>query len=270
MRAFVLTYHSGNITGNDYATNDLVALAQDLEWLHAERIPIVPLREVVDTVLEARTHGPPEKVAAITLDDGLDFDFLDLVHPFHGPQRSAETILREFAETHSAAVHATSFVIASPDARRQIARHEMLDYQWIGDHWWNAATVTGRFHIGSHSWDHLSPSVSPVAQQEGRTGSFKWVTSFADADVQVRRAHEFIAAMAPNPGAALFAYPYGDGSAYLIDDYLPAYGARSGTIAAFATGAQPVHAGSPRWRLPRFTRGLDWRSPEDLNALFRA
>ena len=102
----------------------------------------------------------------------------------------------------------------------------MLDHQWIGDHWWNAATATGRFHIGSHSWDHLSPSVSPVAQQEGRTGSFKWVTAFADADVQVRRAHEFIAARAPNPGAALFAYPYGDGSDYLIDEYLPAHGAR--------------------------------------------
>jgi hypothetical protein len=30
MRAIVLTYHSGNLAGNDYSTNNLVALAEDL------------------------------------------------------------------------------------------------------------------------------------------------------------------------------------------------------------------------------------------------
>ena len=30
-QAHILTYHSGNIDGNDYASNDLVALAADLE-----------------------------------------------------------------------------------------------------------------------------------------------------------------------------------------------------------------------------------------------
>ena len=270
MRAYVLTYHSGNIAGNDGASNDLAALSRDLDWLHGERIPITPLRQIVDALLEGRTDGLPARVAAITLDDGLDFDFVDLVHPFHGPQRSADTILREFSRRHAAPAHATSFVIASPDARRQIARCEMLDYQWIGEHWWAAAAASGRFHLGSHSWDHLSPSVSPVAQRDGKTGSFRWVTTFADAERQVRAAHDYLAARAPNPGAALLAYPYGDASAYLVDDYLPAHGVRGGTIAAFTTGSLPVHAGSPRWRLPRFTCGTDWRSPEDLAALFRA
>jgi peptidoglycan/xylan/chitin deacetylase (PgdA/CDA1 family) len=270
MRAYVLTYHSGNITGNDYATNDLVALAQDLDWLHAERIPIVPLRQIVDALLERRTERLPDRVAALTLDDGLDFDFVDLVHPFHGPQRSVESTLRDFSRRHGVAAHATSFVIASPDARRQIARHEMLDHQWIGDHWWAAATASGRFHIGSHSWDHLSPSVSPVGQQDGKSGSFKWVATFADAELQVRAAHEFIAARAPNPGAALLAFPYGEASAYLVDEYLPAHGADGGTLAAFGAGAEVIHPGSGRWRLPRFTCGMDWRSPEGLQALFRA
>jgi peptidoglycan/xylan/chitin deacetylase (PgdA/CDA1 family) len=270
MRAYVLTYHSGNIAGSDHATNDLCALEQDVAWLHAERIPVVALRELVDALLERRTGALPERVAAITLDDGLDFDFVDLPHPFHGPQRSAETILRELARAHAAAVHATSFVIASPAARTQIARREMLDHQWIGEHWWPAAVASGRFHIGSHSWDHLSPSVTPVAQHEGRTGSFEWVTTFDDADVQIRAAHDYIAAKAPNPGAALFAYPYGAASAYLVDEYLPAHGAPGGTLAAFTAGAEPVHAGSSRWLLPRFTCGTDWQSVDDLAALFRA
>ena len=270
MRAYVLTYHSGNIAGNEYANNDLVALAADLEWLHAARIPIVPLRGIVDVLLEGRAHRLPERVAAVTLDDGLDFDFVDLVHPLHGPQRSVDTILREFSRRHTAFAHATSFVIASPDARRQIARREMLDHQWIGEHWWNAATASGRFHVGSHSWDHLSPSVGPAAPRDSPAGSFLGVTTFAAAELQVRAAREYIEAKAPNPGTSLFAYPYGEASTYLVDDYLPTHGVRAGTIAAFATGATPIHADSPRWRLPRFTCGMDWRSLGDLAALFRA
>ncbi len=270
MRAYVLTYHSGNIAGADHATNDLVALAEDLDWMQGERIPIVPLRDLVDALLEGRAHALPERLAAITLDDGLDFDFVDLAHPFHGPQRSVDTILREFSRRHGARAHATSFVIASPAARTQIARREMQGHQWIGEHWWSAAIACGRFHIGSHGWDHLSPSVSPVAQHEGRSGSFKWVTTFSDADAQIRAAHDYIAARAPNPGLALLAYPYGEASAYVVDDYLPNHGTGAGTIAAFTAGKEPVHAASPRWELPRFTCGMDWRSVSDLAAVFRA
>jgi hypothetical protein len=45
---------------------------------------------------------------------------------------------------------------------------------------------------------------------------------------------------------------------------------RAGTIAAFTNGAEPIHAGSKRWLLPRFTCGIDWSSPAGLAALFRA
>jgi len=270
MRAYVLTYHSGNIVGNDYASNNLVALAQDLEWLRASAIPVLPLREVVDALLEGRTQMLPERLAAITLDDGLDFDFVDLTHPFHGPQRSVNTILREFSAAHAVAAHATSFVIASPVARTEIARHEMLDHQWIGEHWWRAAASSGRFHIGNHSWDHMSPSVSAVAAHGERAGSFKGVDAFALADAQVRGGHDYIHHRAPNPGAALFAYPYGEANAYLVDDYLPKHGVQTGTIAAFTNGAEPIHAGSNRWLLPRFTCGTDWSSPTGLAALLRA
>ena len=206
----MLTYHSGNLAGNDYATNNLVALAEDLAQLRALSVPVVPLDAIVNARLSGAVGRLPERVAAITLDDGLDFDFEDLVHPFHGPQSSVRTVLERHERAHGLRMHATAFVIASPQARRQIAEREMLNHQWIGDHWWAAAVAGGRFGIGNHSWDHVSPSVTPVGQREGKTGSFRHIDSFEDADLQVRTAREFIGAQAPNPAAGYFAYPYGD------------------------------------------------------------
>jgi hypothetical protein len=37
MRALVLTYHSGNMVGNDYTSDNLLALAHDLDAVHALR-----------------------------------------------------------------------------------------------------------------------------------------------------------------------------------------------------------------------------------------
>ena len=48
--AIVLTYHSGNIAGNDHATNDLVALEQDLAPIRALGFPIVPARTLAEAV----------------------------------------------------------------------------------------------------------------------------------------------------------------------------------------------------------------------------
>jgi peptidoglycan/xylan/chitin deacetylase (PgdA/CDA1 family) len=267
MRAFVLTYHSGNISGNDYPSNDLIALAHDLEAIHALRLPILPLRRIVDALLEGTTATLPEKAVALTLDDGLDFDFVELTHPFHGPQSSARSVLRRFAHAHAAPIHATTFVIASPRAREQIARHEMLDHQWIGEHWWAEAIASGVFHVANHSWDHLSPSVSPVGQREGRSGAFTLVTTFDDAELQVRRAREYIAGRAPNAGTALFAYPYGDASPYMVEEYLPLHGERGGTLAAFTGIPGVLHETSNRWYLPRYCRGTDWKSPEELTRI---
>jgi peptidoglycan/xylan/chitin deacetylase (PgdA/CDA1 family) len=269
MRAYVLTYHSGNVTGSDYAHNDLIALAEDLEQLHSLAIPIVPLSTVVDALLGGGHSQFPERAVAITLDDGLDFDFVDLVHPLHGPQESAYSVLRRFAQRHAESVHATTFVIASPEARVQIADREMLGYRWINDHWWAAAAASGFFDIGNHSWDHVSPSVSPVRLKSGKTGSFSHVETFEDADLQVRAAHDFIVAKAPGAGAGLFAYPYGTGNAYLVEEYFPRHGPRQGTVAAFAGTPEPVHRGSDRWQLPRYVCGKHWRSAGDLAGMLR-
>ena len=270
MRASVLTYHSGNIAGNDYGNNDLVALAHDLEQIRALAIDIVPLRSVVDKLLGVATRDLPERVVAITLDDGLDFDVRDLVHPFHGPQSSVDTILRRFSQRFGAAVHATSFVIASPEARRQIAQRELLDHPWISDDWWSNAVASGRFHIANHSWDHLSPFVDAVVQREGKTGSFAFVDRFEDADVQIRAAREFIESKAPNPGSAIFAYPYGRAADYVVNEYLPRHGVRHGTLAAVTGTPGTLHEGSNRWLLPRHTCGTDWHTPEELGRILRA
>jgi peptidoglycan/xylan/chitin deacetylase (PgdA/CDA1 family) len=269
MRAHVLTYHSGNLAGNDYATNNLVALAEDLAQLRALSVSVVPLDAIVNARLSRAADRLPERVAAITLDDGLDFDFEDLVHPFHGPQSSVRTVLERHERAYGLRMHATAFVIASPQARRQIAEREMLNHQWIGDHWWAAAVASGRFGIGNHSWDHVSPSVTPVGQRDGKTGSFQPIDSFEDADLQVRAAREFIAARAPNPAAGYFAYPYGDASDYVADHYLPEHGERNGTIVAFTGHPGPLHDNSDRWRLPRYTCGMDWHSTAELAKIIR-
>ena len=46
----------------------------------------------------------------------------------------------------------------------------MLGHQWIGEHWWAAAVASGRFDIGNHGWDHVSPSVTAAGERrrEGR------------------------------------------------------------------------------------------------------
>ncbi|HEX9274985.1 MAG TPA: hypothetical protein VGA51_01120 [Casimicrobiaceae bacterium] len=48
MRASILTYHSGNMAGNDYSSNNLLALAHDLDVVRALRLLVVPLPLVVD------------------------------------------------------------------------------------------------------------------------------------------------------------------------------------------------------------------------------
>ena len=146
----------------------------------------------------------------------------------------------------------------------------MLDYQWIGEQWWPEAIASGLFHLGNHSWDHMSPSATPAGQQDARPGSFQAVANFDAAHLQVAQAHAYISAKAPNPGTALFAYPYGAPSDYVSNEYLPRYGEHNGTLAALTATPGTSHDGSNRWLLPRYTCGVDWRSPEDLARILAA
>lgn len=268
--AHVLTYHSGNIAGNDYATSNLVALREDLRIIRRLGRSIVPLRTLADALIEGSLSRLPERVVAIALDDGLDFDFLELVHPVHGTQPSIAGIMRAFTTEFGLPVHATSFVIASPDARRQIANKEMLGYQWISDSWWGDAVASGFFHIANHSWDHVSPSVGYVAAEQHRRASSQFIDTPQAAELQVRRAREYIERIVPNPGSALLAFPYGDYSDFLVRDYLPDARFGHGTVAAFTGKPGVVTPQSNRWLLPRNSCGKDWVSPEGLTALLGA
>ena len=68
MRAAVLTYHSHRVLGDDYATNDHVALASDLASLTKLGFEIVPLAAVVD-IARGRVAGSGAPAVAITFDD---------------------------------------------------------------------------------------------------------------------------------------------------------------------------------------------------------
>jgi len=107
MPVAILTYHSCNILGNDYADNDHVALAEDPRRLHDMGFEIVPLAEAIERGLA----GTQERLAALTFDDGPIFDYEDFEHPTCGFQKSFRRIMAEFAEERGKAVHASAFVI---------------------------------------------------------------------------------------------------------------------------------------------------------------
>jgi peptidoglycan/xylan/chitin deacetylase (PgdA/CDA1 family) len=262
----ILTYHSMKIHGNGYADNDLAALASDLETIHALGLRIVALPELVAGWLRSTSLG--EGVVALTCDDGGDFDFHDLPHPTAGPQRSVLNILRDFAERHpEARAHITSFVIASPEARTELDKTCMVGRGWWSDAWWSAAAASGLMAIANHSWDHNHDALPPHLARGGERGHFRSIVTRELADAQVRAAQEYLVRKAPNPGNALFAYPYGDVNGYLAGEYLPGAGRAMGLDAAFTTEARCFERNADRWAIPRFVFGRDWASPGQLEAL---
>jgi peptidoglycan/xylan/chitin deacetylase (PgdA/CDA1 family) len=261
----VLTYHATNVAGNDYASNDHVALAEDLRALDADGWRIVPLAAVVDARLN---DAPlPERAVAITFDDGTDFDFIDLPHPGHGLQRSLFNVMRDFVAERGAAcqptLSATAFVIASPSARAQMDRACLAGRGWFNDHWWRPAVASGLLAIGNHSWDHHHPSVAEAVARGG-AGSFRGIATREVADEQIPRARRYIDTLARNDGAALFAYPYGERNAWLVDEYLAHGEDVTGARAAFTTEPMHVDDASHRYELPRYVCGAHWRSVADL------
>jgi hypothetical protein len=267
----VLTYHALNISGNDYGTNDHVAFASDLELINRLGWRIQPLHQIVDALFEIGGELP-EKTLAITFDDATDFDFEDLPHPVAGTQRSMLNIMRDFAGRHpdkQPGLHATSFVIASPEARAIMDRVRIFDLGWMNDDWWQGAVNSGLMGIANHSWDHNNDALPVVAQRNQEKGNFFCIDTEADADAQIREAARFIATRAPNPSLSLFGYPYGHVNEFLSKDYLPrqAQSANPFVKAAFGTQAGFMTANSDRWNLPRFVCGWHWKSSDGLEAI---
>ena len=266
MRLPVLTYHSAYISGQDYASNDHVAFHQDLRLVHRLGLRIVSLDAIVDKL----RNGTDDLTGyvAFTMDDGTNFDYYDLPHPSWGVQRSMLNILKdfvaEFGADAQAELHATSFVIVSPGARRELDQTCLINRDWYTDEWWVEAISSGLMGIANHSWDHNHDSLRTVAQQHQNKGTFLNIGDYVDADAQIRRASDFLAAKTRGGASRLFAYPYGEVSDYLAQNYLPNHVGEHKLKAAFGTQQRTAASSNGIWCLPRLVFRDDWHSPDQL------
>ena len=243
----ILAYHSHHVVGPGYDANDHVALARDLDALTDGGWRIVPL----DGLVRAHAQGTDARLVALTFDDGPVYDVADVDHPCYGRQRGFANAMRDFAARRPGGqpgLHATSFVIASPEARATMEAHADPAYTWLGpgaldQTWWNPAIDSGLVAIANHSWDHLHPALAEVAHGQDARGDFARVTSVADADRQVRAAARYLAAATHGRAAPYFAYPFGHHNDFLAGEYLPALGA---SVCAAAVTTEPSQNASAR------------------------
>jgi hypothetical protein len=265
----VLTYHAARVGGSDYASNDHVAFCNDLRLLHREGFHIATL----DAIVAALRHGGRDLSATvgISMDDGTDFDYHDLPHPAWGVQRSMLNIMKDFVVEFGAHaqpdLNATSFVIASPAARRELDAKCLIGRNWYTDDWWPDAIASGFMSIANHSWDHNHPALGVVAQRNQEKGTFSVIDTYEDADAQIRQATEYLSRKTAGKASRLFAYPYGQFNSYLTDEYLPRFGPQHGMEAAFTAAPDMISGRSARWTLPRLVCGNDWKSSDELRAI---
>lgn len=282
MNGYVLTYHSHHVVGNDYARNDHIALAVDLELIAALGCDLVSLDTLVDVFFGGAEDPAPDvrrALVTLTFDDGPIYDFEGFTHPQFGRQRGFLGIMQDFVSRHADGerhkLNATSFVIASPDARRVIEKTYDAAYTFVGagamtDEWWGPAIETGCISIANHSWDHLHPALPKVAHSRQARGDFTQVLSVQDADAQIADAGRFISAHTQGRHSPFFAYPFGQSNAFLAEEYLPQNAERLGLRAAFTDEPKPITGRESRWRLPRYICGHHWKSPEELGAILKA
>lgn len=263
-RLVVLCYHAANVNGNAYENNDHVALASDLELLAELAIPIVPASLALG-VVDGSGAAPPI-AAALTFDDGITLDAEDFLHPAHGNQRSLLGVLADHTARRGITACASSFVIASPDARAELDRKDFLSLGVWHDDWWAPATRSGILKIENHSWDHNHPTLSSTAAPAGTGGDFRAIADLEHCSRQVLDACDYIR-LRSGRSPELFAYPWGQASDFLRRDFLPVQGRAAGLLAAFSTQPGPVSRGADRWWLPRYVCGEHWRTSAQLRAL---
>jgi hypothetical protein len=270
----VLTYHSVNVISNTYQENDHIALAQDLRLINSLGYQIVSLREVFDWHQGRAAEEIAENAVALSLDDGSWFDFYDLEHPTCGLQRSMLGILKDFreevGEKSQPGLHATSFVISSPQARDELDKKGLIGQGWWSDEWWPEAAASGLMDIECHSWDHNHPDLDVVAQRHQQKGSFSYIDNPEDCETQLAGAGDYIQERMAGIRPGFFAFPWGESNDYLLDTYLPEHRSRHGFEAAFSTDPRPVRRSDNRWNLPRFIFGRDWRSTSGLAKILGA
>jgi len=262
----VLLYHSQNVAGNDYASDDHVALIEDLELIQQLGLKVIPLNWLVDWLL-GKCELDLEKCVCISFDDGVDADVRDLDFPGFGRQRAFVKIMSDFHDEFGPGaqpmLHATSFVIASHEARAVMDKHSLFGKDWINEDWWGH-DQEGLLTIGNHGWDHEHPDLVHAGGMP--SGNFHSVDSFEKADRQILAAAEYIVKVNRGRWPDLFAYPYGHVNDYLSREYFPNHDHHR-TRAAFTTEPKTVTVDSDRWQLGRFVCGRDWRSNTELEEI---
>ena len=253
----VLTYHSQNIAGNDYATNDRQALAADIQAISQAGLQVISLANFVDWLIGILPEAFARNSVVLTSDDAPIFDYEEVKYRNFGLQTPTRSILR-----HSKA-HITLFAIGSPQARKEIGENALGSGSFMTSRWWREASQSQWAAIENHGWDHCHPAVSaPV----GGAGTFFGVSDYESCDKQVNKAADSIATVTGRR-PDLFAYPYGESSDYLRNTYLPEYEHEHGMRAAVSTTPEYAFRDSNRWDIPRFICGRDWISPEGFQVI---
>lgn len=262
MQVFVLTYHSTNIFGNTYQSNDLVAFRKDLILFKTLEIEIISTHDLIAWIKGLKSLDSDKKYVVLTFDDGCELDYIDWEHPTHGQQISFYSSMKNYDES----IHATSFVIASKQARATLVETCTAGFEIWGDQWWKEAEESGFMSIQNHSWDHLHTTLSTVKQQDNIKGDFTKVVNLNDANAQIQDASDYINSQIEDKKTSLFAYPYGHFNDYLTKEYFP--NKQDEILAAFTCGARPVLKNTSLWEIPRYVCGLDWKTSVDLKIIF--
>ncbi|MCF6225812.1 MAG: polysaccharide deacetylase family protein [Xanthomonadales bacterium] len=262
MTTLVLTYHSCNISGNDYSCNDHIALEQDLKTIYAQGFQVISLADAVAAGLSGRSGS----FVALTFDDGPIFDFEDFIHPQYGHQKSFTRILQEFNTQTDATATASSFVIASPIGRKQMDQKDYGERDWWHDRWWKPAIESGQLTIENHSWDHNHRAIDPSAHKYNQRGGFEDINTEAECELEIRKSSEYIRSVTART-PKFFAYPWGQSSDYLRSIYLPKIGPEIGLDAAFSIVPKAITPDCNRWFLPRFVCGDNWQSANGLKSI---
>jgi len=268
----ILVYHSPQVLGNTYETNDHVALYHDLRVIHAQGFRIVPLRWIAEWVLGQREEPALYASVGISFDDSSDFDYYDINHPRYGPQRSFYNILRDFQKEFGSSaqpyLHASSFVIVSPTVRHEIGQQSFAGFNWMTEGWWQEAQNSELLEVHNHSWDHNHPDASITCEKNQRRGTFHTIDTYAECQGEVKQAAEYIHQRIYPTWPDLFAYPWGQASDYLRETYFPSFHEQHRTMAAFGATGGYVTRTTARWNLPRFVCGAPWpegwRSTDEL------
>ncbi|MGI8896509.1 MAG: hypothetical protein ACR2HE_12800 [Casimicrobiaceae bacterium] len=269
----VLAYHALHAPGTTYATNDHLALEEDLRVIRAHGFRVAPLMDVATYVTGEGAHYLAEgSWVGLSFDDGTDWDYHDFYDPTIGHLKSFLRTLKESGSDEADPGHwpqptGVSFVIASPEARSVLDRTCIAGRDNWRDTWWKEAAQSGILGIGNHSWDHVHHTLPIVAQREQRKGTFFGIDEFADAEIQIRQAEEFIFERAGGATSRLFAYPYGEAPHYLVEEYFPRFREQHRIFAAFITGGGYATIATNRWKIPRFICGEHWKTPNQLGAI---